>query len=109
MIYGTTLRVGDRSTSIVIRDLAERPDILSVKVWNTDGTLAWANIAPERIGKKFPIDGELAEVLETREASAELSSLSDEEDAVEASRLPDNVVEVCAPLFAGQNEVVGAQ
>ncbi len=33
MIYGTTLRVGDSSTSIVLRDLAERPDILSVKVW----------------------------------------------------------------------------
>jgi putative nucleotidyltransferase with HDIG domain len=108
MIYGTTLRVGDSSTSIVLRDLAERPDILSVKVWNTDGTLAWANLAPERIGKKFPVDGELAEVLETKEPRAELSALSDEEDAVEASALPDNVVEVYAPLFAGQQEVVGA-
>ena len=88
MIYGTTLRVGDSSTSIVLRDLAERPDILSVKVWNTDGTLAWANLAPERIGKKFPVDGELAEVLETKEATAELSTLNDEEDSVEAAQLP---------------------
>jgi putative nucleotidyltransferase with HDIG domain len=108
MIYGTTLRVGDSSTSIVNRDLAERPDILSVKVWHTDGTLAWTNIEPERIGKRFPVQGELAEVLETKEATAEFSTLSDEEDSVEASRLQGNVIEVYAPLFAGQHEVVGA-
>jgi putative nucleotidyltransferase with HDIG domain len=108
MIYGTTLRVGDSSTSIVLRDLAERPDILSVKVWDTDGTLAWANLAPERIGKKFPIDGDLAKVLETKEPTAELNRLNDEEDSVEAAELPDNIVEVYAPLFAGQHEVVGA-
>jgi putative nucleotidyltransferase with HDIG domain len=108
MIYGTTLRVGDSATSIVNRDLAERPDILSVKVWHTDGTLAWTDIEPERIGKRFPVQGELAEVLETKEATAEFSTLSDEEDSVEASRLQGNVIEVYAPLFAGQHEVVGA-
>ena len=108
MIYGTTLRVGDSSTSIVNRDLAERPDILSVKVWNTDGTLAWTNIAPERIGKRFPVNGELAEVLETKEASAEFSTLSDKEDSVEAARIQSDVIEVYAPLFAGQREVIGA-
>ena len=108
MIYGTTLRVGDTSTSIVNRDLAERPDILSVKVWNTDGTLAWTNIAPERIGKRFPVNGELAEVLETKEATAEFSTLSDKEDSVEAARIESDVIEVYAPLFAGQREVIGA-
>jgi len=108
MIYGTTLRVGDSSTSIVNRDLAERPDILSVKVWNTDGTLAWTNIAPERIGKRFPVNGELAEVLETKEATADFSTLSDKEDSVEAARIESDVIEVYAPLFAGQREVIGA-
>ena len=108
MIYGTSLRVGDSLTSIVIRDLAERPDILSVKVWNTDGTLAWTNLAPERIGKRFPIDGELAEVLETKQATAKLSTLSDAEDSAEAARIHGDVVEVYAPLFAGQHDVIGA-
>jgi putative nucleotidyltransferase with HDIG domain len=108
MIYGTSLHVGDSATSIVKRDLAERPDILSVKVWKTDGTLAWANLAPERIGRKFPVDGDLSKVLESKEATAGLSTLSDEEDSVEAARLHDAVIEVYAPLFAGQHEVVGA-
>ena len=54
MIYGTTLRVGDSSTSIVLRDLAERPDILSVKVWHTDGTLASGRVRA-RHGARSPV------------------------------------------------------
>jgi putative nucleotidyltransferase with HDIG domain len=108
MIYGATLRVGDSSTAIVNRDLAERPDILSVKVWNPNGTLAWANVAPERIGKRYPINGELAEVFETKEPRAAFSTLTDEEDTVEATRIEGEVIEVYAPLFAGQHDVVGA-
>jgi putative nucleotidyltransferase with HDIG domain len=108
IVYGTSLRVGDSAASIVNRDLAERPDILSVKVWRTDGTLAWANLAPERIGEQFPIGADLREVFEAKEATAEFSSLGEEEDAVEAARLPNDVIEVYAPLFAGQHEVIGA-
>jgi putative nucleotidyltransferase with HDIG domain len=108
MVYGTTLQVGDSATSIVNRDLAERPDILSVKVWNTDGTLEWANLAPERIGQKFPLSAHLREVLETREASAEFSTLDEQEDEAEASRLSGDLIEVYAPLFTGQHDVVGA-
>ena len=108
IVYGTSLRVGDTAASIVNRDLAERPDILSVKVWRTDGTLAWANLAPERIGEQFPIGADLREVLEAKEATAEFNSLGEEEDAVEAAMLPNDVIEVYAPLFAGQHEVIGA-
>ena len=43
-----------------------------------------------------------------KEPTAELNTLNDEEDSVEAAELPDNIVEVYAPLFAGQHEVVGA-
>jgi len=108
IVYGTSLRIGDSATSIVNRDLAERPDILSVKVWRTDGTLAWANLAPERIGEQFPIGADLREVFQAKEATAEFSSLGEEEDAVEAAMLPNDVIEVYAPLFAGQHEVIGA-
>src|SRR5262245_61800606 len=108
MIYGTTLQVGDSATSILNRDLAERPDILSVKVWNPDGTLEWANLDPERMGKKFPLGADLREVLETKEATAEFSGLEEKEDAAEASHFSGDVIEVYAPLFAGQKEVVGA-
>jgi putative nucleotidyltransferase with HDIG domain len=108
MIYGSTLQVGDSATSIVNRDLAERPDILSVKVWNLEGRLEWANLAPERIGRKFPLSADLREALETREATAEFSALEEREDAVEAGRFSGDVIEVYAPLFTGQHELVGA-
>ena len=108
MIYGTTLQVGDSATAIVNRDLAERPDILSVKVWNPNGTLEWANVDPERIGHEFPLSADLREVLETKEATAEFSDLEGQEDAAEAARFSRDVIEVYAPLFAGQEEVVGA-
>jgi putative nucleotidyltransferase with HDIG domain len=102
------LQVGDSATSVVNRDLAERPDILSVKVWNLDGRLEWANLAPERIGRKFPLSADLREALETREATAEFSTLEEREDAVEADRFSGDVIEVYAPLFTGQHQLVGA-
>jgi putative nucleotidyltransferase with HDIG domain len=108
IVYGTSLRVGGDVTGIVHRNLAERPDILSVKVWKADGTLAWASLAPGRIGKRFPLAGDLKEVFETGEASAEFSRLESVEDRVEAALLPDHVLEVYAPVFAGQHEVIGA-
>jgi putative nucleotidyltransferase with HDIG domain len=108
IVYGTSLLVGDSATGVVKRDLVERPDILSVKVWRADGTLAWASLAPQRIGKKFPLGEDLRKVFETERATAELGQLGDEEDSVEAKRLPGHVLEVYAPLFAGEHEVIGA-
>jgi putative nucleotidyltransferase with HDIG domain len=108
IVYGTSLLVGDSATGVVNRDLAERPDILSVKVWRADGTLAWANLAPERIGRRFPLGEDLRKVFETEHAAAEIGRLDEKEDAVEAASLPRHVLEVYAPLFAGQHEVIGA-
>ena len=64
LVYGSQLKVGPTATTVVRRDLAERPDILSVKVWRSDGVLAWTTLAPERIGRRFPVSGDLREVIE---------------------------------------------
>jgi putative nucleotidyltransferase with HDIG domain len=89
-------------------DLAARPDIFSVKVWTRDGTLAWTNLAPERIGKRFPLTPHLSEVLESGFAAAELEELHDAEDAAEAAAGVDRVLEVYAPVRAPGGAVVGA-
>ena len=108
LVNGTQLRVGEEVTGIVRRTLAERPDILSVKVWRRDGVLAWASLAPDRIGQRFPVGHDLQEVLETGEAEAGFEDLADAEDAVE-SRLPvHDVLEVYAPVVSGSDEVIGA-
>jgi putative nucleotidyltransferase with HDIG domain len=108
VVYGTQLRVGDDVTGIVRRDLAERPDILSVKVWRRDGVLAWTSLAPERIGRRFPLGDALQAVLRTGQAEGGLEDLADAEDAVEAKLAVDEVIEVYAPLISGDNEIIGA-
>jgi putative nucleotidyltransferase with HDIG domain len=108
LIDGTSLRVGEDVTGIVRRNLAERPDILSVKVWRRDGTLAWASLAPERIGRKFPLGDDLKEVFETGDPEAGFEDLHDKEDEVESKLPVDDVIEVYAPVHSGADELIGA-
>jgi putative nucleotidyltransferase with HDIG domain len=89
--------------TLVERDLSSRPDVVSVKVWRADGVLAWTNVAPERIGKQFPLEGHLQEVVETGEAEAELEELGESaENAAESKLGLDHVLEVYAPIRAGR-------
>jgi putative nucleotidyltransferase with HDIG domain len=108
LVDGNELRVGGDVTGLVRRSLAARPDILSVKVWRSDGVLAWASLAPERIGKRFPPSADLSEVVETGEAEAGLEDLHDAEDAVESKLPVEDVLEVYAPVFSETDQVIGA-
>jgi hypothetical protein len=95
-------------TGILRRSFAERPDILSVKVWRSDGVLAWASLAPERIGKRFPLENDLGEVVETGEPEGGLEDLGNAEDAVESKLRVESVLEVYAPVFSDSDKVIGA-
>ncbi|MEK6274050.1 MAG: HD-GYP domain-containing protein [Actinomycetota bacterium] len=108
LVHGGRLFVGHEAKGIVQTTLQARPDILSVKVWRADGVLVWANVEPERMGKKFPISEHLAEVIETRKASADLEELdSEEENAAEFHSGIDRALEVYAPVIDGAY-VIGA-
>jgi putative nucleotidyltransferase with HDIG domain len=107
LVYGASLRVGSDVTSMLRQELAERPDIVSVKVWREDGVLAWTSLAPERIGERFPVEGHLRETIAMGRAEAEFESLGDEEDLAESSLAVDNILEVYAPIVSG-GEVIGA-
>jgi putative nucleotidyltransferase with HDIG domain len=108
LVQGSDLIVGKEITSIVERNLADRPDIFSVKVWRRDGVLAWASLAPERIGRRFSLGEDLEAVIETGEAEAHLEELGEAEDEIEARVAADDVLEVYAPLFAADGRVIGA-
>ena len=107
LVYGSQLKVGPTATTVVRRDLAERPDILSVKVWRSDGVLAWTTLAPERIGRRFPVSGDLREVIEHGTPAASFEDTHGAEDASEANLGVESVIEVYAPVIAA-GEVVGA-
>jgi putative nucleotidyltransferase with HDIG domain len=108
LVSGNEVRVGDDLTGIVNRNLASRPDIVSVKVWRRDGVLAWTSLAPERIGKQFPVADDLRGVFRTGEPAAHLEDLTDSEDAVEAKLPVHEVLEVYAPVFSDSKQVIGA-
>jgi putative nucleotidyltransferase with HDIG domain len=101
--------VGGDVPAFLERELDARPDLVSVKVWRPDGVLAWTNVAPERIGRRYPVEGShLAEVLETGEPEAELESLGHGEDEAESALGVDHVLEVYAPIMGRTGGVIGA-
>jgi HD-GYP domain-containing protein (c-di-GMP phosphodiesterase class II) len=109
VVHGGKIVVPREAQDILRRDVAARTDILSVKVWRADGQLAWTNVAPERIGRKFPLEGDLAGVIATGEAEAGLEELEEVgENAVEARLGHGDVFEVYAPIRGAQNRVLGA-
>ena len=101
VVHGGRLTVGPDVKGIVDASFASRSDILSVKVWRPDGVLAWTDVAPERIGRKFPISAHLDEVLATRKADAQIEQLDSAENAAEARSGEHKALEVYAPVIDG--------
>jgi putative nucleotidyltransferase with HDIG domain len=81
-----------------VRQLVNRPDILSVKVWRPDGVVAYTNLEQERIGKRYPMSDELKGALEGGDGEAEFANLGKEEDEAEAHLGVKSVVEAYVPI-----------
>ncbi len=115
-VLGPTVVHGDRVVTTrwlsqtVLRVLHAQPDVVSVKVWRADGTLAWASLQPTRIGKRFPLDADLGEaVRENRAVASVVSPSADGEDAAEAHLGFQQLVQVYAPLEnARRTRAIGA-
>ena len=67
-------------------------------MWRPDGVLAWTNLAPERMGKRFPLSSHLGLVLSTGKAQATIETLSAEENAAESAAGIHKALEVYAPV-----------
>jgi putative nucleotidyltransferase with HDIG domain len=94
----------------LLESIERQRDIVSVKVWMPDGTLAWANRGRNRIGKRFDLEGHLGEVINENRAIAEFGELhGGSENEVERSLGIRHLFEVYAPLrdTAG-NRALGA-
>ena len=106
LVEGGEIVVDEQAAAVIAGDLERRPNIVNVKVWDADGTLAWTRLAPERIGKTYPLGGGLAKAIETGEPDGHLEDLPEEEDTAEALGIT-KLLEVYAPIRSG-GEVVGA-
>ena len=109
LVRGDQIHVSPLLPVRIKEQLRRQPDIITVKVWRQDGTLVWTNRAPERIGKRFSLEGDLGQTIAGGEAHASFSSLNGAEDAVERTVAPGHVLEVYAPvLSADGTRAIGA-
>jgi len=103
--------VTTRSVSAkILRTLRAQPDVVSVKVWRADGTLAWTSREPSRIGRRFELDGTLARAIrENRAIDSVVSTDADAENAVERELGFSHLFEVYTPLEnATRTRAIGA-
>jgi putative nucleotidyltransferase with HDIG domain len=99
LVRGDTVHISPHLPRQIEEQLRRQPDLVSVKVWRLDGTLVWTNRATQRIGRRFPISGELGQTIADNQAHASISNLDEAENAAEQDAVPGKrAFEVYAPL-----------
>lgn len=94
----------------ILRVLRGQPDVVSVKVWRADGTLAWTSLDASRIGRRFPLDSDLGKAIRGNRAVASVISPDAEgEDGAEGRLGFHQLVQVYAPLESADHaRAIGA-
>ncbi len=111
LVRGDHIAIGPRQASLLDREVRRQHDLLSVKVWRADGTLAWTNAGRTRVGKRFELDGDLGETIHENRTNGAIDDLSSKgEDALEKRLVGrSHVLEVYAPIdAAGHDGAIGA-
>jgi putative nucleotidyltransferase with HDIG domain len=99
LVHGNRLRIERQLSTTILAELRHRSDLISVKVWRADGTLAWTNRDPSRIGTRFKLADDLGASIRENRAVGSIGKLSPGgEHAVEALVARHDVLEVYAPL-----------
>ncbi len=99
LVRNDHLRVQPQLSATILAELRRRSDLITVKVWLSDGTLAWTNRDRGRIGKRFALADELGESIRENHSVASIGRLSPGgEHADEALITRHDVLEVYAPL-----------
>jgi HD-GYP domain-containing protein (c-di-GMP phosphodiesterase class II) len=124
LVQGNRIDIPWRQNAQLADGVLKQPDIVSVKVWQADGVLAWTNtlsrssrgrLVPNRnrreIDKHLGLDDELDEAIdENRPVAALVGTGGKGEDAFERNSLGyRNLFEVYAPIEnAGGTRAIGA-
>jgi putative nucleotidyltransferase with HDIG domain len=110
LVRGDRVHISPHLPGKIKEQLRRERDIVSVKVWRPDGVLVWTNLATQRIGRRFTLEGELGETIGDNKAHASISKLDDEENAAEGVALRNRrALEVYAPVQSdGGTRAIGA-
>jgi putative nucleotidyltransferase with HDIG domain len=109
LVQGDDVVVHPQLSRRLVDELRSRPEIVTVKVWRSNGVLAWTNRGRGRIGRHFDLDGNLGATLRKNEAVAEIEVPDQEENAVERNLGFGRLLEVYAPIEdAANRRAIGA-
>jgi HD-GYP domain-containing protein (c-di-GMP phosphodiesterase class II) len=110
VVHGNRVVTTRWLSQTILRVLRGQPDVISVKVWRADGTLAWASLDASRIGHRFALDSDLGKAIRGNRAVASvISPKAEGEDAAEARLGFSQLVQVYAPLeSADRSRAIGA-
>jgi HD-GYP domain-containing protein (c-di-GMP phosphodiesterase class II) len=117
LVHGDRVVVSPRDKGRFASSVRRRKDILSVKVWRADGALAWTNVDPKRIGRTFPLEDQLGDVIKENRPIADLVGTggdAEDEDAFERNQLArahhvHQLFEVYAPIESSDgSHAIGA-
>ncbi len=88
----------------------QHQNVVAVKVWEPNGTLAWTSRDVGRVGHKFALEGPLEVAINDKRASASFVSTANasDEDKFEAHLGFPSLLQVYAPIVAAGGKVIGA-
>ena len=107
LVHGGRVTVGAEHSRALLRLVREQPDLVTIKVWRSDGVLAWTNRGQSRIGRRFALDHELGEAMGQNRAVGGIDPLSDEENEVERALGFHRLLQVYAPITGSHGQVIG--
>jgi len=112
LVRNNRIRITRAAAATLARGMRVRGDLLSVKVWRRDGLLLWTTLDKRRIGKHFPVTGELEETLATGEPHGAVEDLSKalpgSEETAERRTGVRRALEVYAPIRGADGRLLGA-
>jgi hypothetical protein len=109
LVQGNRVVVHPQLSQRLVDELLRQPEIVTVKVWRSNGVLAWTNRARGRIGHRFDLEGNLGTAIRQNEAVAGIEVPNQEENAVERSLGFGRLLEVYAPIGDATNhKAIGA-
>jgi putative nucleotidyltransferase with HDIG domain len=107
LVRGGTIAIAPGLTSRIKQQLRARRDIVAVKVWRADGTLAWTNRDPDRIGRRYSLDDKLGDAIHENRAVAGIDPLEEEENEAEKDLGFGRLLQVYTPIDAN-GRAIGA-
>jgi putative nucleotidyltransferase with HDIG domain len=102
---GNTTFLNDQAIAFFKKQLSQH--FVSVKVWSPAGVLAWSNLGPGQVGKRFPRDEELLQALRERRPVASMTELTGADNAPERTLGLKRLLEIYAPLIDKSGRVIG--